>query len=136
MNVLINIDVPELEAAIIFYTRVFELRVARRFGADAVELLGAEAPIYLLVKGSGSKPHNDATNTRDYNRHWTPIHLDFAVGDLERAIARAKNAGAIQETEIKTSSWGKMAMFADPWGHGFCLLQFSERGYDAIATQR
>jgi hypothetical protein len=25
---------------------------------------------------------------------------------------------------------------ADPFGHGFCLIQFTERGYDAIATER
>jgi hypothetical protein len=25
-------------------------------------------------------------------------------------------------------------MFADPFGHGFCLIAFNERGYDAIAS--
>jgi hypothetical protein len=24
---------------------------------------------------------------------------------------------------------------SDPWGHGWCLLQFLGRGYDEIATQ-
>jgi len=24
-------------------------------------------------------------------------------------------------------------MFADPFGRGFCLIEFSEAGYDAIA---
>src|SRR5690606_14256459 len=48
MELLINIDVPDLAAAEAFYTAAFELRPARRFGEDAVELLGANAPIYLL----------------------------------------------------------------------------------------
>jgi hypothetical protein len=30
-------------------------------------------------------------------------------------------------------SWGRIAILADPFGHGFCVLQFSGRGYDAIA---
>ena len=30
--------------------------------------------------------------------------------------------------------YGKLAMFADPFGHGFCLIEFNAEGYDAIAT--
>jgi hypothetical protein len=29
--------------------------------------------------------------------------------------------------------YGRLALVADPFGHGFCLIQFNERGYDAIA---
>ncbi len=29
--------------------------------------------------------------------------------------------------------WGKIAMLADPFGHGLCLIQFLNRGYDEIA---
>ena len=29
--------------------------------------------------------------------------------------------------------WGRIAILADPFGHGLCLLQFSGRGYDTIA---
>ena len=31
-------------------------------------------------------------------------------------------------------NWGKLALMADPFGHGFCLVQFLNRGYDEIAT--
>jgi hypothetical protein len=27
----------------------------------------------------------------------------------------------------------RLALLADPFGNGFCLLQFTGRGYDAIA---
>lgn len=135
-KVLINIDVPDLAKAIMFYTRAFELKVARQFGQGGVELLGAEAPIYLLVKGSGTKPHEHAKRTRDYHRHWTPVHVDFAVYDIDKAVARVTAAGAITESEIKEQPYGKIAMFSDPWGNGFCLIEFSERGYDAIATRK
>jgi hypothetical protein len=29
--------------------------------------------------------------------------------------------------------FGRLALFADPFGHGFCLVEFSPLGYDAIA---
>ena len=132
MQLLINIDVPELDSAIEFYTRAFGLNVGRRFGADGVELLGATAPIYLLVKAAGSTPAPGAS-MRDYARHWTPVHLDVVVPDLDAAVQRAREAGATLEQPVQERSWGRMANLADPFGHGLCILQFSARGYDAIA---
>lgn len=60
------------------------------------------------------------------------MHLDVAVDDLDAAVARALAAGAIQEAPIATAAWGSIATLSDPFGNGFCLLQFSARGYDAI----
>lgn len=75
-----------------------------------------------------------AAQTRDYRRHWTPVHLDFVVPDLAAALARARDAGATLEGEPRTANWGRIATLADPFGHGFCLLEFRGRGYDEIAT--
>ena len=128
-----NIDVPELERAIAFYTRALGLIVARRFGGDAVELVGAQARIYLLAKPAGTSTAPSA-RPRDYARHWTPVHLDFVVPDVDAAVARAVEAGARVDEPAQDKAWGRIAILADPFGHGFCLLQFSGRGYDAIAT--
>lgn len=135
MGLLVNIDVDDLERGIAFYTEAFGLRVGRRLGSAAVELLGSGAPIYLLVKARGTAAYDGAVATRSYERHWTPVHLDFAVDDLAAALERALAAGATCERAIAAHAWGSIAMLADPFGHGVCLLQFSERGYDAIATQ-
>jgi len=62
------------------------------------------------------------------------VHLDFVVDDLEAAVARAEAAGARRETDIAAHPWGRIALFADPFGHGFCLLSFTGRGYDEIAS--
>jgi len=40
----------------------------------------------------------------------------------------------VQEVPIQGNTWGRMAVLADPFGHGFRLLQFQGRGYDEIAT--
>jgi len=133
-TVLANIDVDDIARATEFYCKVLKLRVGRRFGKSAVELLGASAAIYLLEKAGGSRFAPSSEGSRDYDRHWTPVHLDFVVADLDPALARATAAGATLEGEVRTHKWGRIAVMSDPFGHGFCLIQFLGRGYDEIAT--
>ena len=133
VSLLVNIDVADLALAETFYCAALGLHPARRFGDGGVELLGAQAPLYLLVKAHGSADSHAPDAVRDYARHWTPVHLDFVVDDLDAAIARAVAAGATREGETRTARWGRIAQFADPFGHGFCVLQFLGRGYDEIA---
>ena len=132
-RLLINIDVPDIEKACVFYTHALGLRIGRRFGEDFVELLGGGAPIYLLTKKAASTTFPGGPS-RSYARHWTPVHLDFAVDDIEVARERALAAGATAESEITDHAYGRLALLADPFGHGICLLQFNEQGYDAIVT--
>jgi len=133
-GLLVNIDVPDLAAGEAFYTAALGLTVGRRMGADFVELNGATAPIYLLRKDAGSAIGPEGGGVRDYARHWSPIHPDFVVDDLDEAVARAVSAGAIAEAAACDAPYGRIAMLADPFGHGFCLIQFNQRGYDAITT--
>jgi len=134
VDLLVNIDVDDLHRAIVFYTGAFDLRIGRRFGTDGVELLGASAPIYLLVKAPGTQPFANAKQLRDYGRHWTSVHLDFVVQGIDKALARAVAAGATVERPTQSSSWGKLALLVDPFGNGLCLVEFLGRGYDEIAT--
>ena len=133
MQLLVNIDVNDLAAAVTFYCSAFELTVGRRFGTDGVELVGASSAIYLLAKAEGSTPSDFTTQRRSYVRHWSPIHLDFVVPEIESALQRAVSAGARLEKPIQTSEGGRLALLADPFGHGFCLVQFLGKGYDEIA---
>ncbi|WP_433925246.1 VOC family protein [Stenotrophomonas nematodicola] len=134
MRFLVNIDVDNLDHGIAFYTRAFGLHPGRRFGADGVELLGGPAPVYLLAKPAGSASTPQVRDRRDYRRHWTPLHLDWVVDDVDAALTRAVQAGARVEQAPATHAWGRIALLADPFGHGFCLLQFLGDGYDAIST--
>jgi predicted enzyme related to lactoylglutathione lyase len=133
-DLLVNIDVDDLARAETFYCHAFGLKAGRRFGKSGVELLGLAAPIYLLVKEAGSKAAPTIGDLRQYARHWTPVHLDVVVDDIEAAVERAINAGATLEAPIRSANWGKLALMADPFGHGFCLIEFVGRGYDEIAT--
>ena len=134
VELLANIDVDDLERAIEFYTRALGLRLGRRLGDGIAEMLGASSPIYLLAKPAGSAASAGTRQRRDYQRHWTPVHLDFVVADIQAAVQRAKAAGAQLEGEIQTYQWGHIATMADPFGHGFCLIEFRGRGYDEIVS--
>lgn len=131
MDLLVNIDVPDLSVAVAFYAGAFGLTVSRRFGTEAAELSGWPVRLYLLQKRPGSR--GAADDTRRYDRHWTPMHLDVVVEDLEAALSRAIAAGAHAETEVRTEVWGRIVGLADPFGHGLCLIEFLGRGYDEIA---
>lgn len=131
MRLILNIDVFDQARAEAFYSAALGLTIGRRWDG-MTELLGAEAPIYLLQKEAGTRIGPHASDTRRYDRHWTPVHIDLAVDDLDAAVERALAAGAEPEGEVREAAWGRIAMFADPFGHGFCLLQFKGRGYDEI----
>ena len=132
MDFLVNLDVDDLERGVDFYGSLFGLQVGRRLGGYAVELLGGPAPIYLLQKNAGSAATPDGSaatpdgsQQRHYGRHWTPVHLDFVVDDIESVTAKAIAQGARLEQPITTESWGSLALRADPFSHGFCLIQVS-----------
>ena len=131
-GLLLNIDVPDMERGIAFYTAAFGLEVGRRFDSGFVELVGRDAPIYLLCKEAGTPIGPAGGDTRRYERHWTPVHADFVVDDMDAAIARAVAAGAVREGGTCDAPYGRLALFADPFGHGFCLIEFDEAGYDAL----
>jgi predicted enzyme related to lactoylglutathione lyase len=134
VTVSINIDVDDLEKGVAFYTAAFGLVPVRRFGRAVVELAGAQAPVYLLLKAASKPPFPGAQVARDYHRHWTAVHLDLVVDDMDAAVARALAAGARAESETQRYDWGRMTLMSDPFGHGFCLIQLDAPGYEAIAT--
>lgn len=129
MDILVNIDVPDLAAGEAFYTQGLGLRPGRRF-KGFVELLGASSRVYLLEERSGSVAAESVV--RRYDRHWTPVHLDVVVDDFDAALARVKAAGGQQEAGPRAAAYGRIVSMADPFGNGFCLIQFNERDYDAI----
>src|SRR5262245_16770448 len=130
----INIDVDDLEQGIAFYQSAFGFTLRRRlFDGTAAEMAGASSSVYLLTRPSGSSASPNVSAPRDYRRHWTPVHLDFEVEDIEAAVHGALSSGDKLERVIQAFNWGRIAMMSDPFGHGFCILQFLGPGYDNVA---
>ncbi len=126
------VEVSDLERAIEFYTAALGLRLRRRLDSDWVELEGANVAIFLLSDRPPVMRVKDKELPRSFERHWTPVHLDFVVTGLEAAVQRARGAGASLEREIQVREWGRMANMADPFGNGFDLIEFAPGGYERI----
>ncbi|MBI1186962.1 MAG: VOC family protein [Alphaproteobacteria bacterium] len=131
MSLIVNIDVPDVSEAASFYEDAFGFeRLRPLFAGKIVEMRHGGVLIHLLTKPAEA-PATPAGARRTYARHWTPLHLDIIVDDVAAAFARARAAGAISERPIADHAWGRIAGVADPWGHGFCLIELSDAGYDA-----
>jgi predicted enzyme related to lactoylglutathione lyase len=123
LSVEICIDVPDLEKGIRFYEDAFGFaKTAEPYPGVAV-LRAGDAAITLLQKREQTKPSPNTPDVRRYERHWTPVHLDFHVDDIKAALDTAVKAGATQEQFFSSDEHGSIAFCADPFGNGFCLLQ-------------
>ena len=120
IRVSISIDVPNLKAAEEFYTGALGCKKVRDQG-NMVVLSVENSDIYLLEKAEGTKPLPSETDVRSYSRHWTPIHLDFLVDDVDELVTRIKQHGGSHEGG-ESGDWGSIAHCADPFGNGFCLI--------------
>jgi predicted enzyme related to lactoylglutathione lyase len=133
MEIRVCIDVDDMARAITFYGEGLGLRVGRPLDHDWVEMLGGSSPVDLLRSDADTAPLGASLpQRRNYERHWTPVHLDFVVTDLDAAVARAVAHGARLERPVQRRAWGRMANLSDPFGHGLDLLEFSGRGYDEL----
>lgn len=124
MRLIASIDVDDLDRAVVFYTRGLGFVEQRRlFNGMASELSAGSSLVYLLAESAGTAPFPGSTETRRYSRHWTPVHLDLVVPDIEVAVARAVAAGATLERPARAEGTWREAQLSDPFGNGFCLLQ-------------
>ena len=122
MKYSVSIDVPKLEDGVRFYLDVFGLtEIARPIPTYALLKCG-EAQIGIMEKAAGTKPAKGSDDIRRYERHWTPVHIDFHVDDFEAVLARALNAGANCEQKHVIPGRPPIAFCSDPFGNGFCIV--------------
>src|SRR5215831_9578331 len=122
-SVSISIDVPNLVEAIRFYTSAFGFTESSAPAPGVAVLRAGTTSICLLEKRMGTRASTHTEETRRYERHWTPVHLDIHVDDLEVALTRALDAGAKKEQVFDNAKHRSAAFCSDPFGHGFCLIQ-------------
>ncbi len=122
MKITVSIDVPTIEVGIEFFSHVFGFVETSRPHPGFVVLTTGESTISLLSKPAGSSPAKGSDDIRKYNRHWTPVHIDFRVEDFESTLVKALEAGAIAEQVHRVSGYPPVAFCSDPFGHGFCIV--------------
>ena len=123
ISVSVSVDVTDMAEGIRFYGAAFGFSKASEPIPGVVVLRAGDMELCLLEKRAGSRPSTRTSETRRYERHWTPVHLDLHVDDLQTALARALAAGATREQLFENPEHGSVAFCSDPFGHGFCLIE-------------
>ena len=83
MKISVSIDVSNLKQAETFYVEALSCKKVRDQGSDMVVLSVENSDIYLQQKEPGTKPLKASDVVRNYDRHWTPIHLDFLCTNVD-----------------------------------------------------
>jgi predicted enzyme related to lactoylglutathione lyase len=122
MKVTLSIDVPSLDEGIEFFGKVFGFVETSRPHPGYAMLGAGDSTIGLLAKPAGSSPARGSSDVRRYDRHWTPVHIDFRVEDFEGTLKRALEAGATSEQVHRVKDYPPVAFCSDPFGHGFCIV--------------
>ena len=88
MKYSVSIDVPLLDEGLRFYRDALGLAEVARPVATYVVLKCGNSQIGLIEKAAGTKPAKGSGDVRRYDRHWTPVHMDFHVDDFESSWPR------------------------------------------------
>ena len=121
IKITVSIDVSNLKQAETFYTEALACKKIRDQGSNMVVLGTENCDIYLQEKAAGTKPLSSSDTVRDYNRHWTPIHLDFITENIDELVKKIIELGGLHEGG-ESGDWGSIAYCSDPFGNGFCVI--------------
>jgi len=113
----ICIDVDNVARAVEFYPRGLGFKVGEEH-PDWAHLKVDDQTFWIMKIPGG--PQGDIS--RDYRRHWTPVHLDLQVDDLEASVQRALAAGGKLDREIQRGK-ANLANLPDPAGNGIDLVE-------------
>jgi predicted enzyme related to lactoylglutathione lyase len=127
LEIEICVDVPDLARGIRFYADAFGFSTVSEPYPGVAVLAASAVKITLLEKRARTKASPNTEDVRRYERHWTPVHLDFHVDDFKAALDKAMKAGATKEQFFENPDHGAAAFCADPFGNGFCLLERKAR---------
>lgn len=123
MRLEITIDVDDVDRAVEFYCRGLGLALVEH-RPDWARVKLKEQTFWIMKLPPGPA----GAIAREYRRHWTPVHLDFIVDDIDKAVERALAAGGRLEGEIRRNQLEPIgrhdvANLSDPAGNGVDLVQ-------------
>ena len=89
ISLSISVDVPSLQEGLRFYGEAFGFGKASEPFPGVAVLRAGSAELLLLVKEPGSAARAHTGEKRHYDRHWTPVHIDFHVDNFKESLTRA-----------------------------------------------
>lgn len=122
-KISVCIDVSEMKKAIKFYTQALGCQLIKE-ADEYTELSFDGLRVYLAARENDSNPLVKGEAVRSFERHWTPVHLDFHVSDIDRCISSIIELGG-QKEGGSSGNWGTAAFCADPFGNGFCVMEYT-----------
>lgn len=121
-SVHLSIDVPNLEQGLRFYSVVFGFQETSRPFPSMAILDADNLTVCMHEKAAGSRSSGGSEEVRRYERHWTPVHMDLHVPDLDAVLAKVRAEGGLVEQEYRTEGPRPVAFCSDPFGNGFCVI--------------
>ena len=120
---MFSLLVPDYDEALSFFTSIgFECREDSDLGNGKhwvrIAPKGAETEV-LLARAVGDQ--RDAIGNQGGGRVWLFLETESFDEDHARLIA----AGATFETAPRDEPYGKVAVWVDPWGNRWDLIQFA-----------
>ena len=88
IKISVSIDVSDLKKAEAFYTLALGCKKVRNQGTNMIVLSVENSDIYIQEKAAGTKPFTSSNSVRNYERHWTPIHLDFLCDKVDERVKK------------------------------------------------
>jgi len=122
MKITMSVDVPSIEEGLNFFGEAFGFEEIARPHPGFAMLAAGDTKLGLLAKPAGSSPADGSSDLRTYERHWTPVHMDFRVDNFDATLERALQAGAKSEQVHRMAGYPPVAFCSDPFGHGFCIV--------------
>lgn len=118
----VSIDVANLTQAIDFYVQALSCSLKNTYSDTWAAVSIGSLDLHLLEKQEGTI--GASQQQRSFERHWTPVHLDFGVDDVDHAAQLVEAHGGTVEG-IEKAEAADIAFCADPFGNGFCLIRES-----------
>lgn len=122
LRVNLSIDVPDLEAGLAFYSGVFGMQETSRPFPTMAVIDGGNLAICVHEKAAGTESSPGSGTVRNYERHWTPVHIDFHVSHLRPVLEAISSSGGKVEAEFLDKGPRPVAFCSDPFGNGFCVI--------------
>jgi catechol 2,3-dioxygenase-like lactoylglutathione lyase family enzyme len=113
--------VADVDAAVAFYTGLLDFEVVMRPAPGFAMLARGDLALLLNRPGAGGAGQAMPDGRLPEPGGWNRIMVE--VDDLDAAVARMNEAGAIFRNEIVVGNGGKQILLEDPSGNPIELLQ-------------